>query len=240
MLALATTHEHDLPLRVQPLHGKASETGRVVAAVQAIQEPWRATDETPRVSVADTGISRDATMRDVNPWISRVSDTSTQATQALAAHSETWQTTDDGTEHVDRRIRSLPQRQARGMIVRTNALEPRAQARVKRQVTRAQAEWEKTCWHLGTRDVPGKPMRVPLWSARTRTRPPGSARERGGLCAPRRPRAASHGCPSAQRAVAIRGQREHHSGHGRARGMAQSLLDRRHSHPLDHRAFDQA
>jgi transposase len=64
-----------------------------VAAVQAIQEPWRATDETPWVSVADTGISNDANMQDVIhaglPWISRVSDTSTQPTQALAARSET-------------------------------------------------------------------------------------------------------------------------------------------------------
>jgi hypothetical protein len=128
MLALATTHEDDLPLFLQPHHGKASDTGRVVAAVQAIQEPWRATDETPRVSVADTGIFSDANMRDRLPSISRVSDTSTQATQARAARSKTWQTTDDGTRHVDRLIRSLPQEQARGVIVRTNAYETAGEA----------------------------------------------------------------------------------------------------------------
>jgi hypothetical protein len=153
MLALATTHEGDLPLFLQPLNGNASDKVSVLAVVQAIQELLRATDEAPRVSVANTDISSDANMQDVNharlPWIGRVPETSTQAKAALSACSEIWQTIDDGTRHVDRRSMSLPQGQARGVIVRTTASEQRAQASVQRQVQRAQAEWEKTCWHLG-------------------------------------------------------------------------------------------
>lgn len=121
--------------------------------VQAIQEQLRATDEAPRVYVADNGISSEANRRHLNQakvkWISWVSETSTQAEQALAASSETWQTTDDGSMHFDSRIMSLPQGQERWVIVHTSASERRAQATLQRQVTRAQAEWEKKCWHLG-------------------------------------------------------------------------------------------
>jgi hypothetical protein len=39
--------------------------------------------------------------------------------QALAASSQTWQTTDDGSMHVDCRIMSVPQGQERWVIVRT-------------------------------------------------------------------------------------------------------------------------
>jgi transposase len=155
MLALATTHDGDIPLFVQPLSGKSSEKVSVLAAVQAIQEQLRAPDEAPRVSVADNGISSDANMRPLNQaklqWISRVSETSTQAKQALAASSKTWQTTHDGSMHVDCRIMSVPQGQERWVIVRTSASEQRAQASLQRQVKRAQAEWEKKCWHLGNR-----------------------------------------------------------------------------------------
>src|SRR5581483_1284277 len=153
MLALATTHDGDIPLFLPPLSGNSSDKVSVLAAVQAIQEPLRATDEAPGVYVADNGVSSEATMRQLNQarikWISRVSETSTQAKQSLAASSETWQTTDDGSMHFACRIRTLPQGQERWVIVRTNASEQRAQATLQRQVKRAQAEWEKKCWHLG-------------------------------------------------------------------------------------------
>jgi transposase len=155
MLALATTHDGDRPLCVQPLSGTSSDNMSVLAAVQAIQDHWRATDEAPRVSVAEHGVSSDATMRPVNQakitWISRVSDTSTQAKHARAESRETWHTSDDGSMHVDGRIMTLPQGHERWVIVRTTTSEQRAHASVQRQVKRAQAEWEKTCWHLGTR-----------------------------------------------------------------------------------------
>jgi transposase len=155
MLALVTTHDGEIPLFVQPLSGKSRDTVRVLAAVHALQEHWRATDEAPQVSVADNGICSDAKMRELNQthliWISRVSETSTRAKQALAARSETWQTTDDGRMHFDSRVLSMPQGQERGVMVRTNASEQRSQASLQRHVKRALAEREKTCWHLGNR-----------------------------------------------------------------------------------------
>lgn len=155
MLALATTHDGDIPLFLQPLDGNSSDKVSLLAAVQAIQEQLRATDEAPSVYVADNGVYSEANMRGLNQaklkWISRVSETSTQAKAALAVESETWQRTEDGSMHFDCRIMNLPQGQERWVIVRTTASEQRAQASIQRQVKRAQAEWEKKCWHLGNR-----------------------------------------------------------------------------------------
>jgi hypothetical protein len=45
----------------------------------------------------------------------------------------------------------LPQGSERWVIVRTAASLKRAQASLQRQVSRAEASWERKCWHLGTR-----------------------------------------------------------------------------------------
>src|SRR5581483_9191242 len=155
MRALATTHEGDMALLLPPLSGNSSDKMSVLAAVQAIQEQLRATEEAPRVDVADTGVSSEAKRRPLKQarikWISRVSDTSPQAKQALAESSETWQTSDDGSMHFDCRIRTLQQGHERRVIVRTTPSQQRAHASLQRQVKRAQAEREKKCWHLGNR-----------------------------------------------------------------------------------------
>ncbi len=155
MLALATTHDGDIPLFLQPLSGNSSDKASLLAAIQAIQEQLQAMEEAPGVYVADNGVYSEANMRQLNhakvKWISRVSETSTLAKQALVASSETWQTSEDGTMHFDCRSMDLPQGSERWVIVRTKASEQRAQATLQRQVKRAQAEWEKTCWHLSNR-----------------------------------------------------------------------------------------
>jgi transposase len=46
---------------------------------------------------------------------------------------------------------TLPQRSERWVIVRTAASHQPAQATLQRQVNRAQASWERKCWHLSTR-----------------------------------------------------------------------------------------
>jgi hypothetical protein len=46
---------------------------------------------------------------------------------------------------------TLPQGSERWVIVRTSASAQRAQASLQRQVSRAQASWQRKCWHLGTR-----------------------------------------------------------------------------------------
>jgi hypothetical protein len=52
-------------------------------------------DEAPGVSVVDKGVSSDATVRIVHlakvTWLSRVSETSTDARAVLAERDETWQ-----------------------------------------------------------------------------------------------------------------------------------------------------
>ncbi len=105
--------------------------------------------------MADNGVYSEANMRTLNQakmkWISRVSETSTQATAALAQSDETWQTSEDGSIHWVSQIMSLPQGKERWVIVYTTASQQRAQASLQRQVKQAQAAWEKKCWHLGNR-----------------------------------------------------------------------------------------
>jgi transposase len=155
MLALATPHDGDIPLFLQPLDGNSSENVSLLSAIQAIQEQLRVTDEAASVYVADNGVSSEANMRILNQahvkWISRVSEISTPAKAALAQSDETWQSSEDGNTHWVSQVMSLPQGKERWVIVYTSASKLRAQASVQRQVKRAQAEWEKKCWHLGNR-----------------------------------------------------------------------------------------
>jgi len=155
MLALATTHDGDIPLFLQPLDGNSSDKVSLLSAIQAIQEQLRATDEAASVYVADNGVYSEANMRILNQgkvkWISRVSETSTHAKTALAQSDETWQASEDGHTHWVSQILNLPQGKERWVIVYTTASQQRAQATMQRQVTRVQASWEKQCWHLGTR-----------------------------------------------------------------------------------------
>ena len=153
MLALATTHDGDIPLFLQPLNGNTSDKVSLLAAIQAIQEQLRASDERPSVYVADNGVYSEANMRYFNQakisWISRVSETSTEAKNAIPPSSETWQVSEDGTIHWFSRIMDLPQGKERWVIVYTSASQQRALTSLQRQVQRAQAAWEKKCWHLG-------------------------------------------------------------------------------------------
>jgi transposase len=128
MLALATTHDGDVPVCVQPWDGTSSETASVVAAVQAIQEHWRAPDEAASISVADHGVSSDVTLRSVNQakvkGISRVSETSTAAQAALAESDEIWHASDDGTPHGVSQMMNVPQGKERRVMVDTSASQP--------------------------------------------------------------------------------------------------------------------
>ena len=155
MLALATTHEGDIPLFLQPLAGNSSDKVSLLATIQTIQEQLRVSDETPAVYVADNGVYSEANMRTLNQakvkWISRVSETSTGAKEALAYTYETWHSSEDGSTHWVSRSMDLPQGKERWVVVFTSASRQRSQATLQRQVTRAHSEWEKKCWHLGTR-----------------------------------------------------------------------------------------
>src|SRR6266480_694109 len=155
MLALATTHEGDVPLFLQPLDGNSSDKVSLLTAVMAIQKHLREADAEPSVYVADNGIYSEPNMRQLNAagikWISRVSETSTEAKTVLHEGSQDWQRSEDGSMQWFCREMELPQGSERWVIVRTLTSEQRAQASLQRQVSRAQASWERKCWHLSTR-----------------------------------------------------------------------------------------
>jgi transposase len=158
MLALATTHDGDVPLFLQPLDGNSSDKVSLLAAVMAIQKQLREADGIDgeaSVYVADNGIYSESNMRQLNQarvkWISRVSETMTEAKMLLQEGSETWQQSEDATVHWFTCDMALPQGSERWVVVRTHASLQRAQQTLRRQESRAQTSWEHKCWHLGNR-----------------------------------------------------------------------------------------
>jgi transposase len=155
MCALATTHDGDIPLFLRPLDGNSSDKKSLLSAVIALQDQLRTADGDPSIYVADNGIYSESNMRQLNEagvkWVSRVSETSTEAKAILNDGSETWQSSEDGTLQWFSRLMSLPQGEERWVVVRTLASQQRAGASLQRQVSQAQGKWEQKCWHLGNR-----------------------------------------------------------------------------------------
>jgi transposase len=155
MLALATTHEGDIPLFMQPLDGNSSDKVSLLAAITAIQAQLRETDGEASVYVADNGVYSEANMRHLNQggvkWISRVSETMSEAKALLAEGSEYWQQSEDGLTHWFSRELTLPQGRERWMVIYTQASVERVRQTMQRQVSKAQNRWEQTCWHLSNR-----------------------------------------------------------------------------------------
>ena len=87
MCALATTHDGDIPLFLRPLDGNSSDKMSLLTAVIAMQEQLRKADGDPSIYVADNGIYSESNMRQLNEagvkWVSRVSETSTEAKTVL-------------------------------------------------------------------------------------------------------------------------------------------------------------
>lgn len=155
MLARASTHDGDIPLFLQPLDGNRSDKVSLLAAIITIQTQLRAADRETSVYVADNGVYSESNMKPLNQagvkWVSRVSETLTEARTVLQEGSETWQQSEDGSRHWFVREMTLPQGTERWVIVRTQASQQRAQQTLQRQVSRAQVGWEQKCWHLGNR-----------------------------------------------------------------------------------------
>lgn len=153
MMALATTHEGDVPLFLRPLNGNSSDKTTLVAAVEALQEQFNKADEEPSLYVADSGVYSEANMRRFQAagikWVSRVPETSTQAKAFLEQDVDTWQTTADQQIHWVSRQMTLPQGTERWVLVRTAAGEQRAKETMQRHVKRTQQNWEQRLWHLG-------------------------------------------------------------------------------------------
>jgi len=155
MLALATTRDGDVPLFMQPLDGNTSDKVSLLTAITAIQTQLREAGEEASVYVADNGLYSEANIKQLNhagvKWVSRVSETLTQAKTLLQEGSENWQQSEDGAVHWFSRQLKLPQGDERWVVVYTQASLQRAQQTVQRRVSKAQTDWEQKCWHLGNR-----------------------------------------------------------------------------------------
>ena len=155
MLARASTHDGDVPLFLQPLDGNSSDKVSRLSAIRTIQRQLREAGEEASVYVADNGVYSETNMRQLNQagvkWVSRVSETLTEAKTLVQAGSQTWQHLEDGTVHWFSRQLELPQGHERWVVIYTQASLQRAQQTVQRQVDKAQAKWEQACWHLENR-----------------------------------------------------------------------------------------
>jgi transposase len=157
MLALATTHEGDVPVFLRPLSGNSSDQVSLVAAVEALQEHLRAPEAGEDVVyVADGALYRTANITRLNalgiPWISRVPGTSAEAKAMLGRSDVAWHQSANGATSWWSQTRSLPQGEERWVIVRTAAGEAQARARVQRTVEKARAAWTQRLWHLSHQD----------------------------------------------------------------------------------------
>ena len=155
MLALATTHDGDIPLFLRPLDGNSSDKEHLSAAVKEVMAQLHEQlpqEQEQRVAIFDSGGYSQANMKSYNDaniwWISRVPETSTAAKTALEDAYEQWQPLSDGSGEYEVRTMELPQGKERWVIVRTHAQVQATKEQMEKQVKKTQQEWEKRLWHL--------------------------------------------------------------------------------------------
>ena len=155
MLALATTHDGDLPIFLRPLDGNSSDKAHLSAAVKEVMTQLR--EQVPeeheqQIAVFDSGGYSEANMKSYNDaniwWISRVPETSMAAKTALEEVDEQWQALSDGSGDYVVRTVDLPQGKERWVIVRTHAQVQASKEQMEKQVKKVHQEWEKRLWHL--------------------------------------------------------------------------------------------
>jgi len=155
MLALATTHDGDVPIFLKPLDGNSSDKADLSAAVKAVMTQLREQvpeEQEQRIGVFDSGGYSEANMKSYNEaklwWISRVPETSTAAKTALEDVDEHWQPLSDGSGEYMVRTMDLPQGKERWVIVRTYAQMQATKEQMEHKVKKTQQAWEKRLWHL--------------------------------------------------------------------------------------------
>jgi transposase len=174
MLTLATTQAGDVPLYCQALDGNASDKAHLLAAVEARAEQLRGEDqdgEEASIFVADSGLySAENVARLATAgvrWISRVPDTSKQATAALEVAEDAWR--QDGDLYWAPAPQAPPGE--RWVVVRTAQGEERARKTLRRQVETLRAQWEKALWHLGNQRFACVPDAQAALAAQLKQRP---------------------------------------------------------------------
>jgi transposase len=155
MLALATTHDGDVPIFLRPLDGNSSDKEHLSAAVKEVMRQLREQvpeEQEERIAVFDSGGYSQANMKSYNDakiwWISRVPETSMAAKSVLEEVDEQWQPLSDGSGEYVVRMMDLPQGKERWVIVRTHAQVQATQEHMEKKVKKTHQEWEKRLWHL--------------------------------------------------------------------------------------------
>jgi transposase len=166
MLALATTHEGDVPLFMRPLDGNSSDARTLLAAVEALKEQLRGEvegetgEEAPSavasIYVADAGIYGEENMSRLAlagvEWVSRVPATSTAARSAIDPQEPPeWRHDEDGRLRWYTRLVQLPQATERWVVLSSEEGRKRTEKTFWRQAARQQEAWEKTLRRLGNR-----------------------------------------------------------------------------------------
>src|SRR5712692_4168925 len=128
MLALATTHDGDVPIFLRPLDGNSADKEHLSAAVKAVMTQLREQvpeEQEQRIAIFDSGGYSQANMKSYNDaklwWISRAPETSTAAKSALEEGDEQWHPLSDGSGEYVVRTMELPQGKERWVIVRMHA-----------------------------------------------------------------------------------------------------------------------
>jgi transposase len=157
MLALATTHQGDIPLFVQPLSGNTSDKERLVNVIADLhaqlqhQEP-----EEQAIYVADSGLYSAANMLRLNQakiaWASRVPETSTEAKAAVSQAEHAWQSSADGKRHMVVLHKQLSQGPERWIVVRSVDGVKRALQTARKQADKQLETWTKKLWHVSTKE----------------------------------------------------------------------------------------
>jgi transposase len=159
MLALATTHDGDVPIFLRPLDGNSSDKEHLSAAVKDVMTQLR--EQLPeaqeqQIVIFDSGGYSEANVKSYNDakmlWISRVPETSTAAKTALEEEYEQWQPLSDESGDYVVRLMDLPQGKERWIIVRPHARLLAAKKQMEKKVKKLQERWEKRLGHLSNQD----------------------------------------------------------------------------------------
>jgi transposase len=155
MLALAGTHDGDIPSFLRPLNGNSSDKEHLSAAVKEVMTQLREQlpeEQEQRLAVFDSGGYSEANMKSYNDakiwWISRIPETSTAAKTALEQVYQQWQPLSDGSGDYVVRLVQLLQGKERWVIVRTHAQMQATKEHMEKKVKKTHQEWEKRLWHL--------------------------------------------------------------------------------------------
>jgi len=158
MLALATTHDGDVPVFLRPLDGNSSDKEHLSAAVKEVMSQLREQlpqEQEQRIVVFDSGGYSEANMKSYNEakirCITRVPETCTAAKTALKEEYEQWHPLSDGSGDYVAHTMDLPQGKERWIIVRSHARLLAAKEQMEKKAKKTQEKWEKKLWHLSVR-----------------------------------------------------------------------------------------